>query len=314
MRKQFIFIFSLFIVKLSFAQSLTARLIMPDHVDPGTSCNIEVTIIKGAINSFMKFTQELPISYTASAVDLKGGTLSVADSMIKIIWVFPPSSNEFTFSYKITFPDDASGMQKMGGKIFYLFNTKREVFELEPKIYTIGNNSAVKSIAKPAVLSVNTTPATVLPVKIAEPVITTNNNLNKQIVKSGELLSTPINTKVEKVSANKTTIQSSASSASVKTELKVPVSKPIPSVPNNNSKPIPKAERSYRVQVASFMGNPNVEGIPQLSKVLLDNGMTKYLSGNFATQEEALIRKTEMIAKGFRGAFIVVFENGKIVK
>ena len=28
---------------------------------------------------------------------------------------------EFTFSYKITFPDDVSGMQKMGGKIFYLF-------------------------------------------------------------------------------------------------------------------------------------------------------------------------------------------------
>jgi hypothetical protein len=72
--------------------------------------------------------------------------------------------------------------------------------------------------------------------------------------------------------------------------------------------------KTYRVQIGAFSQKPKLDGVTEPSSVLLDNGMTKYFSGNFKTYEEAKKRKTEMIEKGFTGAFIVSFENGKIVK
>ena len=74
------------------------------------------------------------------------------------------------------------------------------------------------------------------------------------------------------------------------------------------------AGKTYRVQIGAFMQQPHVSGVPQLTKVVLDNGMTKCFSGNFSTYDEAVKRKKEMIEKGFAGAFIVSFEGGKMVK
>jgi hypothetical protein len=50
---------------------------------------------------------------------------------------------------------------------------------------------------------------------------------------------------------------------------------------------------------------PHLEGIPEQLSILLDNGMTKYFSGNFKNYDEAVKRKKEMVDKGFSGAFIV---------
>jgi hypothetical protein len=72
--------------------------------------------------------------------------------------------------------------------------------------------------------------------------------------------------------------------------------------------------RTYRVQIGAFTAKPKIEGVFEISTVILDNGVTKYFSGNFKTYEEAAKRKKELIEKGFQGAFVVSFENGKIVK
>jgi hypothetical protein len=75
------------------------------------------------------------------------------------------------------------------------------------------------------------------------------------------------------------------------------------------------AGKTYRVQIGAFAAKPKkIEGVSDISTVVLENGITKYFSGNFSTYEAAAKRKTELIAKGFQGAFIVAFENGKIVK
>jgi hypothetical protein len=54
--------------------------------------------------------------------------------------------------------------------------------------------------------------------------------------------------------------------------------------------------------------------VPEITTVVLENGITKYFSGNFSIYEDAVKRRKEMVEKGFQGAFIVAFENGKIVK
>lgn len=72
--------------------------------------------------------------------------------------------------------------------------------------------------------------------------------------------------------------------------------------------------KTFRVQIGAFTTKPKLEGVPEPSTVVLDNGVTKYFSGNFKTYEDATKRKKELIEKGFQGAFVVSFENGRIVK
>ena len=70
----------------------------------------------------------------------------------------------------------------------------------------------------------------------------------------------------------------------------------------------------YRVQIGAFSAKPKIDGVPEVTTLVLENGITKYFSGNYSTYEEALKRKKEMVEKGFQGAFIVAFEGDKIVK
>ena len=72
--------------------------------------------------------------------------------------------------------------------------------------------------------------------------------------------------------------------------------------------------KMYRVQIGAFAAKPKIDGVPEITTVVLENGITKYFSGNFSIYEDAVKRRKEMVEKGFNGSFIVSFENGKIVK
>jgi hypothetical protein len=142
MLKYFTFVVFTFTIEASFAQDLTAILKMPKTVAPGGNYTVEITITKGAINSYIKFSQKLPPQFKATPIEVRGGNFSFDDSIIQIVWFFPPANNEFTFSYKVNVPEDASGVKKIGGKIFYFYNTNREVFSFEKKHITIGTAKA----------------------------------------------------------------------------------------------------------------------------------------------------------------------------
>ncbi len=73
--------------------------------------------------------------------------------------------------------------------------------------------------------------------------------------------------------------------------------------------------KTFRVQIGAFNQKPKFDvEIPEISTVVLENGITKYFSGNFANYEDAVKRKKELIEKGFLIPFIVSFEDGKIRK
>lgn len=139
MRQYFTLFILLIALKVSVAQDLTATMKMPEVTPPGTDYIVEVTITKGTINSYIKFTQKLPPRFRATEVESSGGSFIFDDSIVKIIWFFPPAKNEFTFSYKVKVPKEATGNKKIGGKVFYFFNTNREVFVFDKKVITVGN-------------------------------------------------------------------------------------------------------------------------------------------------------------------------------
>jgi SPOR domain len=130
----------LFFIGGAYAQDLSATMKMPESVEPGHTYITEITINKGPINSYIKFSQKLPTNFKASEIDVKGGSFSFDDSIIKIVWFFPPANNEFKISYKVHVPEGASGTKKIGGKIYYFFNTDRQVFSFDKHFISIGKD------------------------------------------------------------------------------------------------------------------------------------------------------------------------------
>lgn len=271
MSKKISFLLLAFISITAYSQELTATIKTDNSVIPGKDIIVELTVNKPGLNGFLKYFQELPEGFSASAIDTKGGDFSFADKGAKIIWVSPPQDNEMIIRYKIITPENASGTLSVGGKFSYILSNERKVFEVAPQIITLGKSAS-----------------------------TTKEE-------------STVNIKVNPVSeeSKKTETKSEPVPAEKKKEAPVVINPPA-KAPTTASTVSPG--RTYKVQIGAFAAKPKIEGVYEISTVVLDNGVTKYFSGNFKTYEEAAKRKKEMIEKGFQGAFVVSFENGKIVK
>lgn len=248
-RKILFFVIYIFLTVELHAQDLKAWHNFPEKLTPGKTYTIETVVKKGSINGFMKYAQEFPEGISAVEQDSKNGSFSFVDNTVKIIWMTPPSGEEYTFSYKITIPPSFSGKISFKGKILYINNNERFAFELNQKEFIIGEKTETKK---------------------DEPMTKVENKQNTNTI---------------------------------------PETKNVPATAIPNVSGI-----TYKVQIGAFSQKPNIENVPEISTFVLENGITKYFSGNFSTYEQALERKKQMIEKGYQGAFIVKFENGKIVK
>lgn len=285
----------IFISYAGIAQDLTATIKAPGSVQPGNDLTVEITVNKPGVSGFMKYFQELPAGYSATDLDSKGGSFSYADNGAKIIWITPPSSDQFVITYKINVPATASGNLPLGGKFSYVLGNERKMFELPGQTVAVGSGTGSAS-SEPVKEIAKETPPPVEP-KTEEPKSTPPPAEEKKLVND-----TPAPPPVEE---KPTPVETKKETPVVVTPVnKAPTSAAPSSTPG----------RSYRVQIGAFNQKPHIDGVPQPSTVVLDNGMTKFFSGNFKTYEEAKKRKMEMLDKGFQGAFIVSFENGKIVK
>jgi hypothetical protein len=270
-----------------FAQEVTATQKIPKSALPGTDFTIETTVNRARVTGFMKFFQEIPEGFTASEIESKGGTFTFADGGAKIVWISPPADDIFTISYKITVNGGVSGMKQLPGKISYINNNERKIFDLPVASIMIGTATVpVKKeipVTNPVPLT-TTTPVKTNP--LTTPVATTTSTPAKATTSSEVKKEVPIVTQSQPA-----------------TFTKVPSS----ALPTSSGK-------MYRVQIGAFAAKPKIDGVPEITTVVLENGITKYFSGNFSIYEDAVKRRKEMVEKGFNGSFIVSFENGKIVK
>ncbi len=70
----------------------------------------------------------------------------------------------------------------------------------------------------------------------------------------------------------------------------------------------------FRVQVGAYKGKVSKEifgDLPQLISFMGENGITRYVTGNFSTYQEAAKAKIDILLKGFEGAFVVAYKGGK---
>ena len=263
-------------------QELTATQNFPSSVAAGSEFTMEININRGAITGFMKFFQELPTGFTAKEIDSKGGSFSFADRGAKIVWIAPPTETTYTISYKITVPVDASGIKTFTPKISFISNNERRTFEFEPKTLTIEASAFASNLSdKP------------------------DATLSKQLTGRSASISSPSAPAKRLPEATQKTPEATTQKKEVAA---IPVSKaPITAMSAASGK-------TYRVQIGAFTSKPKMKQVRDLSVVPMENGMTKYFSGDFTSIEDAEKRKEEVSKKGFPGAFIVSFENGKIAK
>ena len=76
-------------------------------------------------------------------------------------------------------------------------------------------------------------------------------------------------------------------------------------------------EVSFRVQVGAYKGQVSNEifgDLPQLISFLGENGITRYVTGNYTSYKEAAKAKIDILLKGFEGAFVVAYKGGKRVE
>lgn len=123
---------------------------------------------------------------------------------------------------------------------------------------------------------------------------------NVATAKKTQTTSTTANKKVTTAANTKTQNQATASTTSKK-----------PSV----------AGQIYRVQVFALQ-NESPQALKEIKKqvgekttisVLSENGMKKYVAGSFKSYNEAAQLRDELINKGFKGSFVVAYNNGKRV-
>jgi cell division septation protein DedD len=72
----------------------------------------------------------------------------------------------------------------------------------------------------------------------------------------------------------------------------------------------------FRIQLGAFKHRIGANTFADAGNVLelkTEDGLYKYMSGSFSTFDAAAKHKVEMISKGYQGAFIAAFKNGKRV-
>jgi hypothetical protein len=134
-------VFILLIFQALFEGGVTVTQNIPANANPGSDFIVEVTVNKGDIAGFAKYSQELPDGFSASVVDANGGNFSFSDKNVKIIWMSLPTNKEFKIKYKIAVGADVKGSFPITAKLSYLENNEKKTFDVPASTIAVGNTS-----------------------------------------------------------------------------------------------------------------------------------------------------------------------------
>ena len=114
---------------------------IPDVVQPGTTITVTITINKGNIEGFGRFTNTLPKGFTATSSD---PNFSFNDNTVTILWVKLPKSPTFTVSYDIVIPEKVKTSFPFNGKFGYVQNNEKHFADLSPKLIRVTSCGAAQ--------------------------------------------------------------------------------------------------------------------------------------------------------------------------
>jgi hypothetical protein len=103
----------------------------PELVNAGTDFEVTVTIKKGSLTDYSRFSQDLPLGLAATNVSSPNADFSFDEQRVRIIWLKLPEVNEIKVSYLISVDARLKGTFTLGGVFAYVVNDERKFLKFD---------------------------------------------------------------------------------------------------------------------------------------------------------------------------------------
>lgn len=284
MRKSILVLISLFVLVQLNAQNVSINHKLPVEVAPGLTFEADFTIEKGSVGGFAKYQIDLPVGFTVTSIDTKGGNFTFENNRVKLVWVSVPAEPSFEVKFMLTVPNNAVNSFPVIAKFYFLENNVKKEVEMPSHTIRISEKHSTTP----------TETVTATPTETVTPTNTVTTTPTETVTPTNTVTATPTNT----VAATPTNTVATTPTNTVTTA-------------SNNS--TVKAGTVYKVQVGAFSNPTTKSKFPGANVAIVEEGgLYKALSGSFTSMDEAQAHKAKLAAKGYDG-FVVIYENGKRV-
>ena len=115
----------------------------PETVNAGEDFEVTVTIKKGSLTDYSRFSQDLPLGLKASNLSSPNADFSFDEQRVRIIWLKLPDGDQVKVSYLISVDPRLKGEVQLTGVFAYVVNDERKflTFDQQPYISIVPNPS-----------------------------------------------------------------------------------------------------------------------------------------------------------------------------
>ena len=140
MKKQvffFIFLIAAFPI-IAQPEQVSFSLDAPDQVTAGQDFEVTLTFRKGMLEDYSRFSQDLPLGFTAENISSPNADFSFSEQRVRIIWLKLPDDQEIEVKYLISVDPRLRGQLDLTGTFAYVVDGERAYLNLpEPEVVNI---------------------------------------------------------------------------------------------------------------------------------------------------------------------------------
>ncbi len=107
-------------------QEVNISIDRPDRVNAGEEFTVTITIDKGNLTDYSRFSQDLPEGLSASNVSSPNADFSFDNQRVRIIWLKMPDAERLQVSYRVMVDPRLKGSFSMGGVFAYVVDGNGE--------------------------------------------------------------------------------------------------------------------------------------------------------------------------------------------
>ncbi len=112
-------------------QEIGVSLQIPDQVQGGSNFEVKLTISKGDLESFSRFTQQIPYGLKARRVSSANADFTFEDQRVRLIWLKLPPEPQVTVTYEISVNKRLKGIFRLDGEFSYIDENERKTIEVK---------------------------------------------------------------------------------------------------------------------------------------------------------------------------------------
>ena len=125
---------AVFILFLAFSlsgQDVEISIDHPERVNAGEDFEVTVTIKKGSLTDYSRFSQDLPPGLSATNISSPNADFSFDEQRVRIIWLKLPEADEIEVSYRVSVDARLKGTFALGGVFAYVVEDERKFLNFD---------------------------------------------------------------------------------------------------------------------------------------------------------------------------------------